>query len=65
MATTKKTGAQEAAATQTKAGIGIHAPVQPSKELGAVIGNDALPRSKVVSKVCDYIRAKKLPNPEK
>jgi chromatin remodeling complex protein RSC6 len=64
MATKKKAGAEEAAATQTKAGTGIHAAVQPSKELGAIVGNDALPRSEVISKVWDYIKSKKLQNPE-
>ena len=28
---------------------GIHAPVQPSPELGAIVGNDRLPRSQVIS----------------
>ena len=37
-------------ATTTKTG-GIHAPVQPSPELGAIVGNDKLPRSQVISKV--------------
>ena len=64
MATKKKAGAEEAAATQTKVGTGIHAAVQPSKELGVIVGNDALPRSEVISKVWDYIKAKKLQNPE-
>ena len=35
-------------ATTTKSG-GIHAPVQPSAELGAIVGNDKLPRSQVIS----------------
>ena len=43
---------------------GIHAPVQPSPELGAIVGNDKLPRSQVISKVWDYIKANKLQNPE-
>ena len=64
MATKKKAGAEEAAATQTKAGTGIHAAVQPSKELGVIVGNDALPRSEVISKVWDYIKSKNLQNPE-
>jgi chromatin remodeling complex protein RSC6 len=50
-------------ATPPKTG-GIHAPVQPSPELGAVVGNDKLPRSQVISKVWDYIKANKLQNPE-
>ena len=48
----------------TKPGTGIHAPVQPSPELGAVVGNDKLPRSQVISKMWDYIKTNKLQNPE-
>ncbi|WP_375396099.1 SWIB/MDM2 domain-containing protein [uncultured Sphingomonas sp.] len=43
---------------------GIHAPVTPSAELGAVVGTKALPRSEVISKVWDYIKSHKLQNPE-
>lgn len=43
---------------------GIHAPVQPSPELGAIVGNDKLPRSEVISKVWVYIKAHNLQNPE-
>ncbi|WBH16465.1 SWIB/MDM2 domain-containing protein [Sphingomonas radiodurans] len=50
-------------ATKPKTG-GIHAPVQPSPELGAVVGNDRLPRSEVISKVWAYIKSKDLQNPE-
>ena len=65
MATAKQdAGAKKAATKQTKAGTGIHAPVQPSPELGAVVGNDKLPRSEVISKVWDYIKSKNLQNPE-
>lgn len=42
---------------------GIHAPVQPSPELGAIVGNDKLPRSQVISKVWDYIKSNNLQNP--
>ena len=52
------------AATQEANGTGIHAPVQPSPELGAVVGNDRLPRSQVISKVWEYIKAHELQNPE-
>ena len=65
MATAKQeAGAQKAATKQTKAGTGIHAPVQPSKDLGAIVGNDALPRSQVISKVWDHIKKNNLQNPE-
>ncbi|MDP1025929.1 SWIB/MDM2 domain-containing protein [Sphingomonas sp. KR1UV-12] len=51
-------------ATATKEGTGIHAPVKPSADLGAIVGNDALPRSEVISKVWDYIKKNNLQNPE-
>ena len=50
-------------ATAPKTG-GIHAPVQPSPELGAVVGNEKLPRSQVISKVWEYIKSNNLQNPE-
>jgi chromatin remodeling complex protein RSC6 len=42
---------------------GIHAPVQPSPELAAIVGNDKLPRSQVISKVWDHIKKNNLQNP--
>ena len=51
------------ATTPPKTG-GIHAPVQPSPELGAIVGNEKLPRSQVISKVWDYIKSNNLQNPE-
>ncbi|RYD27175.1 MAG: hypothetical protein EOP89_05375 [Lysobacteraceae bacterium] len=42
----------------------MHAPVQPSAELGAVVGMDKLPRSQVISKVWDHIKKNNLQNPE-
>ena len=51
-------------ATATTKTTGIHAPVQPSPELGAVVGNDKLPRSQVISKVWDHIKKNNLQNPE-
>jgi upstream activation factor subunit UAF30 len=38
--------------------------LQPSKELGAVVGVEPLPRGEVVSKVWDYIKKHELQNPE-
>jgi chromatin remodeling complex protein RSC6 len=65
MATAKQnTAAKKTAEKQTKAGTGIHAPVQPSPELGEIVGNDALPRSEVISKVWEYIKKNELQNPE-
>lgn len=39
-------------------------PLQPSNELAAVVGSSPLPRTEVVSKVWEYIKAKNLQNPE-
>jgi len=39
-------------------------PLQPSKELGAVVGSAPLPRPQVVSKVWDYIKKHNLQNPK-
>ena len=35
----------------------LQKPLQPSKELAAVVGAEPLPRGEVVSKVWDYIRS--------
>jgi len=42
---------------------GLSRPVVPSKELAAITGVAALPRSQVVSKVWDHIRKNNLQNP--
>ncbi len=42
---------------------GIHKPVQPSAELGAIVGNDPLPISAVIGKVWDHIKKNNLQNP--
>ncbi|MBB3021277.1 chromatin remodeling complex protein RSC6 [Microvirga lupini] len=39
-------------------------PLQPSPELAAVVGSSPLPRTEVVSKVWEYIKANNLQNPE-
>ena len=39
-------------------------PLQPSKELAAVVGSEPLPRPEVVSKVWDYIKRNNLQNPQ-
>ena len=39
-------------------------PLQPSKELAAVVGSEPLPRPEVVSKVWDYIKKHKLQDPQ-
>lgn len=49
--------------SEGKAGGAFMKPLQPSKELGAIVGNDPLPRSEVVSKVWEYIKSNSLQNP--
>jgi chromatin remodeling complex protein RSC6 len=43
---------------------GLHRPVQPSAELGAIIGDKPMTRSDVVSKIWDYIKKNDLQNPK-
>ncbi len=42
----------------------LQKPLQPSKELAAVVGSESLSRGAVVSKVSDYIKSHNLQNPE-
>jgi chromatin remodeling complex protein RSC6 len=42
----------------------LQKPLQPSKELAAVVGPGSLPRTEVVSTVWDYIRSYNLQDPE-
>jgi upstream activation factor subunit UAF30 len=65
MATKAKGGeaASKEAGGSKRAG-GLQKPLQPSKELAAVVGSGALPRSEAVSKVWDYIKKHNLQNPE-
>ena len=46
--------------TGRKAGGGLARPVQPSSDLAKITGSAPLPRSQVVSKVWDHIKANKL-----
>jgi chromatin remodeling complex protein RSC6 len=50
-------------ADQRKANA-LQTPLQPSKELAAVVGADPLPRGEMVSKVWAYIKSHGLQNPE-
>jgi chromatin remodeling complex protein RSC6 len=43
---------------------GLQRPVTPSKELAEITGADPLPRSQMVKKVWDHIKANNLQNPE-
>jgi upstream activation factor subunit UAF30 len=42
----------------------LQKPLQPSKELAAVVGSGPLPRGQVVSKVWEYIKKHDLQNPK-
>jgi chromatin remodeling complex protein RSC6 len=62
-----KGAASDTAAAPTAGGKKANAlqkPVQPSKELAAVVGAEPLPRAEVVSKVWAYIKQHDLQNPE-
>jgi chromatin remodeling complex protein RSC6 len=61
-----KAGAKKPAATKASGGKpnALQQPLQPSKELAAVVGSAPLPRGEVVSKMWDYIKKNNLQNPE-
>jgi upstream activation factor subunit UAF30 len=61
----KATASSKAAAPSPggKAANALQQPLQPSKELAAVVGKEPLPRGEVVSKVWDYIKQHALQNP--
>ena len=65
MATRKaQSGKAASASTEGKKPNALQTPLQPSKELGAVVGSSPLPRGEVVSKVWEYIKKHNLQNPE-
>ena len=69
MAEAKKPAPKKPAAkTATKAAgakpNALQKPLQPSKELAAIVGSNPLPRGEVVSKMWDYIKKNNLQNPE-
>ena len=43
---------------------GIHKPVTPSPELAAVVGDGAMPRSEIISKLWEYIKGNDLQDPK-
>jgi chromatin remodeling complex protein RSC6 len=61
---TKKPAAAAAEKPARKPNAAFMKPLQPSKELGEVVGNDPLARSEVVSKIWEYIKKNELQNPE-
>src|SRR4051794_26258582 len=56
--------AEPAASPEGQKPNALQKPLQPSKELAAVVGAEPLPRGEVVSKVWDYIKKHDLQNPE-
>lgn len=58
-----KTGSKTTAKAPAKAPNALQKPMQPSKELAAVVGAAPLSRGEVVSKMWDYIRKNNLQNP--
>lgn len=60
-AKTSKTASKDGAAKKPNA---LQQPLQPSKELAAVVGAGPLSRGDVVSKVWEYIKKNNLQNPE-
>ncbi len=59
--TTTAAAPKKSAAPRT---YGIHKPVQPSSDLGAIVGAGPMPRSEVVSKVWEYIKKNDLQDPK-
>jgi upstream activation factor subunit UAF30 len=59
-----KRASTDKGASGKKVNPALMKPLQPSKELAAVVGSDPLPRAEVVSKVWDYIKTNKLQDPQ-
>jgi chromatin remodeling complex protein RSC6 len=69
MATRTRAGKASASKSARKAGAegkpnALQQPLQPSKELAAIVGKDRMPRGEVVKRVWDYIKKNELQNPE-
>jgi upstream activation factor subunit UAF30 len=58
--TASKTPAKKGGSKQNA----LQKPLQPSKELAAIVGSNPIARGEVVSKMWDYIKKNKLQNPE-
>jgi chromatin remodeling complex protein RSC6 len=59
-----QSGKAAAASTGGKKPSALQKPLQPSKELAAVVGSGPLAHGEVVSRVWDYIKKNNLQNPE-
>ena len=62
--TSGKTARAGKSSSGKKVNPALMKPLQPSKELAAVVGSKPLPRAEVVSKVWDYIKKHKLQDPQ-
>ena len=58
-----KSASAAASAEPKKAGASLMKPVQPSPVLAAIVGSAPMPRTEVVAKVWDHIRANSLQDP--
>jgi upstream activation factor subunit UAF30 len=59
MATPQRRGKQQATAKRTQA-HGLMKAVQPSAELAAIVGHTPLPRTEIIKRLWDYIKAHSL-----
>src|SRR5206468_12428016 len=62
--TSAKTASAGQGASGKKVNPALMKPLQPSKELAAVVGSKPLPRAEVVSRVWDYIKKNKRQDPQ-
>src|ERR671917_1995816 len=63
-ASKEKGGKAEPASAGGQKPNALQQPLQPSKELAAVVGTEPLPRGEIVSKVWEYIKKHDLQDPE-
>lgn len=60
----KEAAAKKAPAKKSAGNSAFSAPLTPSKDLAAVIGDKPLARTEAVSKIWEYIKKNNLQNPE-
>ena len=60
MATSNKSAAGKTAAKKREPNAAFMKPLTPSAELAAVVGNSPLPRTEVIKKLWEYIKAHNL-----
>jgi chromatin remodeling complex protein RSC6 len=61
---TQRAKSASSATGARKANAALQRPLQPSRELAAVVGSDPLPRGQMVSRVWEYIKQHNLQNPQ-